>query len=51
MNYPKSIDIRPQNSMEIIFYAFAGAPDTLKINFEWEDDLNSNNKGSQIMQI
>lgn len=50
-NYPQSIDIRPQNSIEIIFYAFIGSQDTLEINFEWEDGLNKENKDSQIIQI
>lgn len=49
--YPKSLDIRSQNSIEIIFHAFVGSPDTLQINFEWEDGLNTNNKDSQIIQV
>lgn len=50
-NYPESLDIRPQHAMEITFYAFIGSPDTLQINFEWEDELSKNNKDSQIIQI
>ena len=32
-DYPDSIDIRPQNSMEIYVDAFAGSPDTLQKDF------------------
>lgn len=51
LDYPRSIDIRPQNSMEIIFYKSKESPDTLQINFKWEDDLKKDNQGSQIIQI
>jgi len=50
-DYPASIDIRPQNSMEIYVNAFAGSPDTLQIDFQWQDNLKSDNKDSQIIQI
>jgi hypothetical protein len=51
MDYPKSIDIRAQNSIEIIFYAYNESPDVLQINFEWEDGIKANNKDSQIIQV
>lgn len=50
-DYPASIDIRPQNSMEIYVHAFVGSPDTLQIDFEWQDNLKSDNKDSQTIQI
>ena len=51
MDYPKSIDLRPQNSMEIIFYAFMGSPNILEINFKWEDGIKKDNQDSQIIQF
>ncbi len=51
MDYPKSIDIRPQNSLEIIFYAYNESPDVLQINFEWKDGIKDNNKDSQTIQV
>jgi hypothetical protein len=50
-DYPASIDIRPQNSMEIYVHTFAGSPDTMQINFEWQDNLKLDNKDSQTIQI
>ena len=49
--YPTSIEIRPQNSMEIYVHTFVGSPDTLEINFEWQDNLKPDNKDSQTIQI
>ncbi|EPR71040.1 hypothetical protein ADICYQ_0631 [Cyclobacterium qasimii M12-11B] len=51
MDYPASIDIRAQNSIDIQINASKISPETLKINFEWEDDLSLNNKDSQIIQV
>lgn len=51
LDYPISIDIKPQNSMEINVQAYAGSPDTLQIDFEWQDNFKSDNKDSQIIQI
>lgn len=51
MRYPESIDLRAQNSMEIIFYVFNGSPDTFEINFKWEDCIEKENEDSQIIQI
>lgn len=50
-DYPTSIDIRPQNSMEINVHTFMGSPDTLQIDFEWQDNLKSDNEDSQTIQI
>jgi hypothetical protein len=50
-DYPAPIDIRPQNSMEIYVNAFNGSPDTLQIDFEWQDNLKPDNKDSQTIQI
>ncbi len=49
--YPKSIDIRPQNAIEINFRAFNESPDVLQVDFEWEDGIKINNKDSQIVQV
>ncbi|WP_339904874.1 hypothetical protein [uncultured Cyclobacterium sp.] len=51
MDYPASIDIRSQNSIDIQINASKISPETLTINFEWEDDLSLNNKDSQIIQV
>lgn len=51
-DYPSLIDIRPQNSLEIVAFAFESSlGDTLKIDFEWQDDLRLDNKDSQTLQI
>jgi hypothetical protein len=50
-SYPSPIDIKPQNSIEINVQAYIGSPDTLQIEFEWQDDLRLNNKDCQIIQI
>lgn len=50
-DYPNSIDIRPQNSMEIYVHTYKGSPDTLQIDFEWQDNLKLDNKDSQTIQI
>jgi hypothetical protein len=50
-DYPPSIDIRPQHSIEIYIHTFAGSPDTMQIDFGWEDNLKSNNRDSQTVQI
>ncbi len=49
--YPSSIDIRPQNSMEIYVHTFIGSPDTMQIDFEWQDNFKLDNKDSQTIQI
>lgn len=51
LGYPTSIDIRPQNSMEIYVHVYKGSPDTLQIDFEWQDNLKLDNKDSQTIQI
>lgn len=51
MDYPTSIDIRPQNSIEINIHAYKGSPDTLQIEFEWQDNSKLDNKDTQIIQI
>ncbi|MGE9310329.1 hypothetical protein ACLOAU_01680 [Niabella sp. CJ426] len=51
-DYPSSIDIRPQNSIEIIAFAYEGSSgNTLKIDFEWQDDFRLDNKDSQTLQL
>lgn len=50
-DYPTSMEIRPQTSMEIYIHAHMGSPDTLQINFEWQDNFKSDNKDSQTIQI
>ena len=37
--YLSTVDINPQNSMEIYLTAFIGSPSTLQMEFEWEDGV------------
>ena len=50
-DYPTSIEIRSQNSIEIYIQTFVGSPDTLQMNFEWEDNFKPDNKDIQTIQI
>lgn len=50
-DYPSPIDIRPQNSIEIVLHTFKESPDVLKLDFEWNDDFKEKNVDSQIIQI
>lgn len=49
--YPTSIAIKPQNSIEIYVHTFKGSPNILQIDFEWQDNLRSDNYDSQTIQI
>lgn len=52
--YPSPIDIKPQNSIDInltISYGPSSPPNTIKINFEWEDGIKLDNRDTQIVQL
>lgn len=49
--YPSSIDILPQHSIDIKTTVFYGSPSIIKINFEWEDGVKLDNRGSQVVQL
>ena len=50
-DYPPTMNIKAQNSMEIIVFAFAESPDILQVEFEWQDEMELHNKDSQTIQI
>ncbi|MDC8104773.1 hypothetical protein MTQ00_09490 [Chryseobacterium sp. B21-037] len=48
---PFPLDIKPQNSYEIVLFLTIDAPDTTKIEFEWQDDFAEKNLEYQILQF
>ncbi len=50
-NYPSPIDIKPQNSIEIIITIYIGSPDTIQVNYEWEDGIKLDNRDTHIVQL
>lgn len=48
---PNSLDIRPQNSIDIRISVFDGSPSVITIVCEWKDDFKQANKDIQTIQI
>lgn len=51
INNPFPIDIKPQNSYEIDMFLTNEAPDTIRIEFEWQDEFAEKNSDYQILQL
>lgn len=49
--YLSVTDINPQNSMDIYVSINYCTPSTLQVDYEWEDGVKLDNKGSQVIQL
>jgi hypothetical protein len=49
--YPSSMDLKPQQGIDILLFLFAGHPDTITIEFKWSDDFKNDNQDSQTIQL
>ena len=50
-DYISPIDINPQSSMDIYVSVHFGSPSTLQVDYEWEDGVKVDNRGSQVIQL
>lgn len=49
--YPSSMDLKPQQGMDILLFLFPGHPDTIRIEFKWSDDFKNDNQDTQTIQL
>ncbi len=48
---PSPIDIRPQQSVRIVFHVHEASPDKIRLEFTWNDDFKEENYDFQEIQI
>ena len=48
---PSPIDIRPQQSVRIVFHVHEASPDKIRLEFTWKDDFKEENYDFQEIQI